>query len=630
MEADLETTDVIICGCGPTGAMLSAFLGRHKVPNIVLEKEASITTDPRGIALDEDGIRLVQALGAYSAAFTKIGSCVPGVRFVSGVHTELNRKEFLYFDTGSTAGNTGHVGILGHNQPVLEEHLRLAMSTTGFSNLRSSCTLVSISEDDDWVYATYTDASGAGAEKRIRGRFLVGADGKTGFTRKKYLEPRGIQMQWAEGNKYQESWVALNWRISLPTPETHPNFPLWELGFTPSQVYDEFFPRDFSFLCNPKRPAVCGRFGLECDRLWRFEFLVVDGEDDMWMAGPEMIQQVVYPYLRHPGSRYGLNEDVEFPQDCIEVLRCRPFRFYARSCNKWSLGRVVLCGDAAHVFPPFGGQGIVSGFRDAVALSWRLAIMCQSNTKSYGTLLEGWYIERKKQLETSLASTVRNGDMVNSKNPLTIFVRDWSLWLLQFIPSMKRKLELGPRVYGPSRYEYSLGMAFMPDLGGGCSFGQSYCVELKGRDVREGHVQFSDDVIFEPTKQKLFQIVVLLDNTEQSTNAENELQGLDSISSRLSPAEATMFVRRRSLDKVSMARELTNRRIFRTATGIEFGQSRLCDGHPQPRGYEEECMWNGLEGKRYIIVRYDRFIFAACNSRAELEKAARRLSELFP
>lgn len=70
-----DTTDVVICGCGPTGAMLSAYLGRMKIPNIVLEKEMAITTDPRGIALDEDGIRLLQGLGLYSSIYTKIGTC---------------------------------------------------------------------------------------------------------------------------------------------------------------------------------------------------------------------------------------------------------------------------------------------------------------------------------------------------------------------------------------------------------------------------------------------------------------------------------------------------------------------------------------------------------------------------
>ena len=69
------TTDVLICGCGPTGAMLSAYLGRAGVHNVVLEKEAHITEDPRGIALDEDGIRLVQGLGLYGHIFEDIGTC---------------------------------------------------------------------------------------------------------------------------------------------------------------------------------------------------------------------------------------------------------------------------------------------------------------------------------------------------------------------------------------------------------------------------------------------------------------------------------------------------------------------------------------------------------------------------
>jgi 2-polyprenyl-6-methoxyphenol hydroxylase-like FAD-dependent oxidoreductase len=74
--AELETTDVLICGCGPTGAMLSGFLGRMNVPNIVLEKESGITTDPRGASLDDDGIRLLQALDLYEHVFSEIGVCL--------------------------------------------------------------------------------------------------------------------------------------------------------------------------------------------------------------------------------------------------------------------------------------------------------------------------------------------------------------------------------------------------------------------------------------------------------------------------------------------------------------------------------------------------------------------------
>lgn len=65
---------VIICGGGPTGALLSALLGKADVPNIVLGKEADITADPRGIVLDDDGIRALQAIGLYEKVRTEIGS----------------------------------------------------------------------------------------------------------------------------------------------------------------------------------------------------------------------------------------------------------------------------------------------------------------------------------------------------------------------------------------------------------------------------------------------------------------------------------------------------------------------------------------------------------------------------
>ena len=70
-----EETDVVICGCGPTGAILAAYLGRLGIPHIVVEKEPEITTDPRGIALDEDGIRMLQGIGIYDAIYSEIGTC---------------------------------------------------------------------------------------------------------------------------------------------------------------------------------------------------------------------------------------------------------------------------------------------------------------------------------------------------------------------------------------------------------------------------------------------------------------------------------------------------------------------------------------------------------------------------
>ncbi len=70
---DPDSVDVVICGCGPTGALLSALLSRLRVKHVILEKEAQITTDPRGIVLDEDGIRIAQAAGLYRQLFDEVG-----------------------------------------------------------------------------------------------------------------------------------------------------------------------------------------------------------------------------------------------------------------------------------------------------------------------------------------------------------------------------------------------------------------------------------------------------------------------------------------------------------------------------------------------------------------------------
>ena len=74
-------------------------------------------------------------------------------------------------------------------------------------------------------------------------------------------------------------------------------------------------------------------------------------------------------------------------------------RFKAQVANKWVVGRTMVAGDAAHNFPPFGGQGIASGFRDSIALAWRLALIAKYPNVNYEALLMGWYVERKQQVE---------------------------------------------------------------------------------------------------------------------------------------------------------------------------------------------------------------------------------------
>ncbi|KAL4743714.1 hypothetical protein BDV11DRAFT_214225 [Aspergillus similis] len=576
-----ETTDVVICGCGPTGAMLSGYLGRMSVNNVLLEKENGITTDPRGIVLDEDGIRLIQGLGIYRQIYSEIGSCMQIIKFIGGTEKDLSRDAFLEMDYSTTAGGTGHVGFISHKQQVLEKHLRDAMASSGFCQLRSNSTVA-------------------------------------GFTRKNYLEPLGIRMEQAHDAFYDETWVALNWKITLPTVATHPDFPLWKLKYTPEQVYDLFFPSNFRFLCNPQCPAICTRFGLASDRLWRFEFVVLEGEDSDKMASPEKTREVIFSYLTHAGKRYGLSQDVQYPEDCISVLRSRPFRFSARSCNKWSHGRVVLCGDAAHVFPPFGGQGISSGFRDAASLTWRLALLCRQNTLAssrHEVVLKNWYLERKQQLERSLAITIRNGEFVTESNPLKIFLRSCYLFIMNLVPSWRRQLRLGHRG-SMVRYQFSHEMPFIPDLNGGVCLPQVYCKS------RAGTVFFTDDIIFHPSKKGLFQLLFYLDKPNELVSAREIALAIEGYSKgEIRIDEATYLIQSTDQSAGSSDDHGSADSVYQLASAEDFARSPLCGGRPEPQHYDMHYIGKVLGGAKYVIVRPDRFIFAACSNREELQRA---------
>jgi 2-polyprenyl-6-methoxyphenol hydroxylase-like FAD-dependent oxidoreductase len=80
------------------------------------------------------------------------------------------------------------------------------MAANGLSQLRSGCSVTRLSENKEWTYCEYTDSEGN--TRRIRSKFFVGADGKTGYTRKKYLEPKGIQMERA--HKYVHRTVEIH------------------------------------------------------------------------------------------------------------------------------------------------------------------------------------------------------------------------------------------------------------------------------------------------------------------------------------------------------------------------------------------------------------------------------------
>ena len=114
---EIEQTAICIVGGGPVGTLLSAVLSRnYGIPNIVLERDTTIPTDPRAFSLLENGLRSLQVVGLYDKIYTEIGDTRSNAIFISGRHHDLNASPFFQISLGDT-GNSGHQQNLMFDQP---------------------------------------------------------------------------------------------------------------------------------------------------------------------------------------------------------------------------------------------------------------------------------------------------------------------------------------------------------------------------------------------------------------------------------------------------------------------------------------------------------------------------------
>lgn len=313
--------------------------------------------------------------------------------------------------------------------------MRQKLSESDLCDLRSGCEVTQRQLLNESVIVSYKTVDGD--SKSIEGSWLVGADGKKGVVRKHFLEKSGIQQ--VEGAyRYEGTWIASNLKIDLPTPKTHPNFPLWALGYTSDEVYDLFWPRGFHFCAPPGKPTASGRFGPHEQRLWRHEFAQNDYDESM--NSEELLWEHLTPMITlrsGKDSRALPCGPVVYPRDCIKVMRCRSFKFAHKTVNKWFDDRTILIGDAAHVFPPFGGQGIACGVADSHQLAWRLFLLLRLPAVSQdlsNKVLSTWASERRRGVTKAAEMTKFNGQLCNVGDSFVFWLFRTLTWLSRIIP----------------------------------------------------------------------------------------------------------------------------------------------------------------------------------------------------
>jgi 3-(3-hydroxy-phenyl)propionate hydroxylase len=326
-------TDVLVIGLGPVGAALCNLLGRHGVQTLVCEQATEIFTKPRAIALDNEALRILQMLGVRDGEFTT--TAIPRVHYYSPVYGCFARI--------NTAGIIdGHPMLVTFYQPELEALLRDKIRQYPQVQTWLGHRLIDFEQQAEGVRVRLQDPQGQTVT--VHCRYVVGADGANSQVRQQL----GLEF---EGETFEQDWLIVDAK-HVPNPIDH-----------------------CEFICDPRRPTP--HMVAPGDRQ-RWEFMLHPGEDRERMQSPEAIRQLLAPWCR---------------MEDIEIERTAVYRFHAREARAFSRGRCFLVGDAAHITPPFAGQGLVAGLRDVANLGWKLASVVQGRAPAH--LLESYDQERR-------------------------------------------------------------------------------------------------------------------------------------------------------------------------------------------------------------------------------------------
>ena len=317
-DGDVDV-DVVVCGYGPVGAVLAARLGAFGLRVLVVDREATPYPLPRAVAADDE----VQRLLARTAPGLLEGAvCGPAVRFVDRGRRPLGMVRF-------PAAADGTAGLAFFSQPLLESRLRTHVDGLPAVTVQLGIALTGWHQDPGGITVRISDGSS------VRARWLVGCDGASSFVRRQ----AGVAFR---GRDLADRWLVVD---------------------VAGEVADR---RDFTYTCDPDLPQV----DLPTPGGHRWEWLLRDPTPDRTSPDRTAPDPAVQDRAAHDPELL-LRRDID--PGSVRVVRATTYRYGARRAERWQVGRVLLAGDAAHTMPPFAGQGLGAGIRDAWSLSWRLA-----------------------------------------------------------------------------------------------------------------------------------------------------------------------------------------------------------------------------------------------------------------
>lgn len=356
---------VLVVGLGPVGATLAALLGDAGVSVLAVDKSTEIYPLPRAAHFDHEVMRVFQQLGIAEALHAH-ARVAPGYEFRTARGEVLLRAR----PGGDRLAVSGWAQGYMFNQPGLEGLLRAKLDAAPLVEVHLGAQFKAMRQTPDGVEATLQTPDG---EAVARADYIVGCDGAWSPVR----EAMGGGLV---DLKFDEPWLVLD---ALPRPGCR-------------------LPEVNLQICDPARPTTCVQMG---PGRHRWEFMLLPGEAPEQVLDDAFICGLLAPW------------DVQ-----VDIERKAVYRFHGLVAQRWRDGRAIIAGDAAHQTPPFAGQGMCAGIRDAANLAWKLTEILQAGAAP--ALLDTYQVEREPNVRAYIELAIGMGRVVCTLDPEEARARD--------------------------------------------------------------------------------------------------------------------------------------------------------------------------------------------------------------
>lgn len=381
-------SSVVIVGAGPTGITAATLLAQYGVATTVLDRWPDVYPQPRAVHLDDEVFRILARLG-IAESFAAVSRPALGLRLI-----DPRMRVLSEFHRDPHQRRNGYPSANMFDQPVLERLLRDNLVHHPEVTLRGNVEVTDIADaGDGTTRVTFTDR-GEGTEQIIYTDYLLGCDGANSLVRSRI----GSQMQ---DLRFEQRWLVIDVASSV------------ELG-----QWDGVHQ-----LCDSRRAGTFMRIG---PNRYRWEFRLLDGEKAEDFRAMATLGPLIAPWT------------TQVEPSNLEIIRVAEYTFRAKLADHWRRGNTFILGDAAHLTPPFIGQGLCAGLRDAMNLSWKLAGVVRGGLDP--SVLDSYEEERKPHARSMIQLALMVGRAMTSGGRAGDTLRGIVVPRMNLLPGLRKRV----------------------------------------------------------------------------------------------------------------------------------------------------------------------------------------------